>query len=108
MKYTLKEWKEELRKRFGDKFEDYKFICPACGKVSSGKEFKLAGAEPDDIYCNCIGRFTGKGAANKNSKDGCDWAAYGLFGTLGKGDVVVTEEDKEVQVFKIAEKKECF
>lgn len=104
MQYTLKEWKAELKRRFGDNIEDYKFVCPACEKVSSGGEFKKAGAEPDDIYQNCIGRFTGKKAAKDDSKDGCNWAAYGLFGTFGKGDVVITEDGEKVAVFKMAEK----
>ena len=103
MKYTLEEWKAEGTKRFGKNIEDWKFICPACGKISSGREFKNAGAEPDDIYTNCIGRFTGKGSPQKNSKDGCNWAAYGLLGTLGKGDIVKLPDGTEIEVFKMAE-----
>ena len=101
MEYTLEEWKAELTKRFGENPLDYKFVCPACGKISSGKEFKDAGATPNDMYCKCIGRFTGKGTPTKNSKDGCNWAAFGLFGTLDKGDVVITPEGKRVAVFKM-------
>lgn len=107
MEYTLKEWKEEGKKRFGSNLEDWAFICPACGKISTGKEFKEAGASPDDIYINCIGRFTGKGSPVKNSKEGCNWAAYGLFGTLGKGDVVITPQGNKVEVFSFAEVEAC-
>lgn len=55
-----------------------------------------------ECYSN-IGRFTGKGIPQKNSKDGCNWAAYGLLGTLGKGDIVKLPDGKEVEVFKMAE-----
>lgn len=69
--YTLSAWLEEAEKRFGKKIEDWRFKCPRCGNVAAGAEFKKAGAEPNSIYCECIGRYV---------KDkGCDWAAYGLF-----------------------------
>ncbi|OQA48395.1 MAG: hypothetical protein BWY46_01402 [Firmicutes bacterium ADurb.Bin300] len=105
MKYTQEEWLAELKKRFGDDKTKWAFKCPACGKVSTGQEFKDAGAEPNDIYQTCIGRHTGKGSPTKDSKDGCDWAAFGLFGTLGKGDIVVTGEGKEIEVFSMADTK---
>ncbi len=69
--YTKEEWLAEGERLFGKDFTKYKFRCPKCGNVASGQEFKDAGAKPNDIYCNCIGRFV-KGK-------GCDWAAYGLF-----------------------------
>ncbi len=103
MKYTLKEWQNELLKRFGKESVDYKFICPACGKVSSGQEYRDAGASPNDMYQTCIGRHTGKGSPDKATGQGCNWAAFGLFGTLSGGDVVVTEDGKEVNVFSMAD-----
>ena len=33
-------------------------------------------------------------------------AAYGLFGTLSKGDIVITENGNRIEVFPMAEKKE--
>lgn len=103
VKYTHQEWLAELASRFGDNNLNWSFECPACGKVSTLQEFKNAGASPDDAYQTCIGRHTGKGPPTKGSKDGCNWCAYGLFGTLGKGDVVVTEGGSEVSVFSMAE-----
>ena len=104
MNYTLTEWLAEQTRRFGDDRLDVAFICPACGKRSTVREFKEAGASPDDSYCNCIGRFTGKGSPEESDGTGCNWAAYGLFGTLGKGDTVTTEDGKTVGVFRLAEK----
>ena len=69
--YTVAEWKAKGEELFGKDVENWKFKCPACGNVASGQEYKDAGAEPDSIYCECIGRHV-KGK-------GCNWAAYGLF-----------------------------
>ena len=69
--FTLDEWRKKGVSLFGQFPEDWKFVCPHCGNVASGLDFKEAGAEPDSIYCECIGRYV-KGK-------GCDWAAYGLF-----------------------------
>lgn len=69
--YTKEEWLAEGRRRFGETIEDWKFRCPKCGNVASGREFKNAGAESNAIYCECIGRYL--------KKKGCNWAAYGLF-----------------------------
>ncbi|MDI6789935.1 MAG: VVA0879 family protein [Thermodesulfobacteriota bacterium] len=99
MKYTHTEWLSELKERFGDDLTKWAFVCPACGKVSTVQEFKDAGADPNDAYQTCIGRHTGKGSPTKNSKEGCNWAAFGLYG----GDVIVTEDKKEVPVFSMAD-----
>lgn len=98
MKYQHKEWLDELENRFGEDKMKWAFKCPACGKVSALKEFRDAGStDPNDAFQNCIGRFT---------KDGCNWAAYGLLGTMGKGDVVVMENGREVDVFAMADVEE--
>lgn len=96
MEYTIDQWRREAEARFGPCVEDYKFICPRCGRVNVGWEFKEAGAEADDTAQCCIGRFT----ADK----GCDWAAFGLFGTMGRGDVVIFPNGKRAEVFRMAEK----
>lgn len=106
VKQTLKEWLDEGKERFGDDFLKWRFKCPACGHVASGQDFKDAGADPNDMYQACIGRHNGKGADGMKGKDegfGCNWAAFGLFGNLSKGRVVVTPEGKEVEVFDFAE-----
>lgn len=102
---TLEEWLSEGKKRFGDDFTNWKFRCPACGHVASGQDFKKLGAKPNDMYQICIGRANGKGTDGMKGKDegnGCNWAAFGLFGTLDKGRIVITPEGKEVEVFDFA------
>ena len=107
--YTHQQWLDEIKSRFGENIMDWAFKCPACGKVSTGKEFKDAGAAPDDMYQTCIGRFNGKGRSYLDGKgpykDGCDWAAYGFFGTMNKGCIVIAENGNRIEVFPMAEKK---
>ena len=85
---TAEEWREEGKRRFGPDPEDWKFVCPKCGRVNTGEEFKAAGAKPDSMYCECIGRW--------DKSKGCDWAAYGLFD-------ICTAEVEGQPVFEFAE-----
>lgn len=87
---TAEEWREEGSRRFGLAPEGWKFVCPACGRVNTGQEFKDAGAEPKDMYQCCIGRF--------DKTKGCDWAAFGLF------DICNTEVEG-IPVFDFAEEE---
>jgi len=43
---------------------------------------------------NCLGRYS--------EKIDCDWAAYGLFGTLGDG-INILSEDSSFEVFDFAD-----
>jgi hypothetical protein len=103
IKQTLNEWMEEGKQHFGKDFSNWKFKCPVCERVSSIKDFEDLGADPNDAYQKCIGRVNGKGTKNGEDKGyGCNWAAYGLFGTLGKGRKVIAEDGREVEVFDFA------
>lgn len=104
-KQSLKEWQEEGKKKFGD-LKNWAFKCPACGHVATVQDFLDAGGDINDSYQNCIGRINGKGENGMKGKDkgyGCNWAAYGLFGTLGKGRVITitTPEGKEVELAEV-------
>ena len=43
--------------------------------------------------------------AVKGDSTGCNWAAYGFFGTLGKGRLIIMEDGEEVEVFAFAGKE---
>ncbi|CBZ04170.1 hypothetical protein EXN25_05840 [Clostridium botulinum] len=108
IKQTLKEWREEAIEKFGEDAGNWKFKCPACGHVSSVKDFKELGDDGNSAYQECIGRHNGKGTNGMKGKDeghGCNWAGYGLFGNLGKGRIVITPEGKEIEVFDFADKE---
>ena len=112
MRYTHDDWIAEGKRRFGDDLRNWKFVCPACGRTNTGKEFEDAGAGPNKPYSTCIGRHNGKGANGMANhilipEYGCNWAAFGLLGTLGKGNIVVTEDGNEVDVFAFADTSPC-
>ena len=69
--YTRDEWIREGCRLFGRDLRAWRFRCPRCKNVATGREFAEVGARPDDMAKCCIGRFV-KGR-------GCDWAAYGLL-----------------------------
>ena len=95
---TVEEWRAEAIRRFGS-FEKTRFVCPACEHVASVEDFKAykdQGAQPDSAAVKCIGRYD-------QSITECDWAAFGLFGTLNGGIKVVMPEGDEINVFDFAE-----
>ncbi len=85
----------EARKRFGDDPLKWAFICPTCGDIANGEDFRQALAEhprtnlrtgkpvvaSDLVGRECIGRTLGAldKKPGKYGGRGCDWAAYGLF-----------------------------
>ncbi len=88
VEYTVEQWQEEGKRRFGDNVRNWKFKCPKCGNVASGEEFIKYTADINAIYCECIGRY--------NKDKGCNWAAYGLF------DICTVHVDGQA-VFEFAE-----
>ena len=107
MRYTQKQWLQKGTELFGDDYLNWKFVCPACGKVSSIKDFKEYTEGLDAAFLNCIGRHNGKGKMPNTDgyqeKYGCNWTAGGLFKTLLKGHVVIFEDGKEIDVFPFYE-----
>ena len=67
-----------------------------CGHVAAVQDFIDAGLDGQEAansaYCECIGRYTGKGSPKKGDSSGCNWAGYGLFGIPHGGVVVMTGE----------------
>ncbi|NUT90802.1 MAG: hypothetical protein HOY78_02115 [Saccharothrix sp.] len=72
---------------FGDDPRFFAFRCPNCGDVACAQDFIDAGADPDRVGVECIGRSLGAigpksdrhDSGRSAAKRGCDWAAYGLF-----------------------------
>lgn len=87
----LSEWKADAVNRFGEDVEQHIFKCPKCGRENKVSEFKEYTDSPDSAVVNCIGRYI--------PEIGCNWAAYGLFGTMGKGRVVILPNGDKVEVF---------
>lgn len=79
----------------------YRFVCPMCGNVATPQEFKAAGADPERAARECIGRTMDPMPKPKKGKKPCDWAAFGLFGNLGRGLLVKMPNGKTVQTFAL-------
>lgn len=85
----------EATERFGSDPLQWAFVCPSCGDVANGEDFRKALAEhprtnlrtdqpviaSDVVGRECIGRTLGALDKRRSaySGRGCDWAAYGLF-----------------------------
>lgn len=98
---TYEEWAAEATRRFGDA-RNWRFVCPRCGHVASVGDFGSLGADGSRAAVECIGRVFAEierdatrkrdsqvlleGSVDPNQP--CDWAAFGLLGTLGKGRIV--------------------
>lgn len=87
---SYEEWIAEGKRRFGDDFMAWRFVCPMCKHVATVEDFKAyktAGAQPDDATQMCIGRYLPKDKryglsrdhANPKVKQPCDYAGFGLF-----------------------------
>jgi len=104
-RYTLAEWQAEFEHLLGvkdpsaDDVRRITFVCPRCEETHSVGEFadhleaqgKLSGWDPSDAAQKCYHRFVADGV--------CDWCAFGLFKTLGKGAVIVHPDGHETDVF---------
>lgn len=94
-KLTQAELVAEATERFGADPLKWAFLCPSCGDVANGEDFREAltvnprkhrsgedVSASDVVGQECIGRTLGalKKGSGKYTGRGCDWAAYGLFG----------------------------
>lgn len=91
---TQAELVAEATERFGNDPIKWAFLCPSCGDIADGEDFRQALADnprkhrtgvdviaSDVLGQECIGRTLG--ALDKQQTytgRGCNWAAYGLFG----------------------------
>lgn len=102
----VKDCLEEGKRLFGPDPLDWRFQCPICGRVYTAREHMEAGSSgPNSAYQECIGRYLKAGPFDpkKGNENGCDWCAFGLFGTVGKGLIVEAEDGSVVEAFRFAE-----
>ena len=91
---SIDEWREKGRSLFGEDYEQWKFVCPACKRVSTVSEYREHVKYTFTLNAaaqNCLGRYTG----GRKGLHKCDWAAYGLF----HGPSFVKDGDKNVAIF---------
>ena len=78
---TKDEWIAEGTRLFGDDMTQWKFVCPNCGGVQTGQDFRDRGIEPKGkVYFSCIGRFYSYGETGtiSNPVSPCDYTLGGL------------------------------
>lgn len=93
-KLTQAELVAEATGHFGPDPMKWAFVCPSCGDIATGQDFREALAEhprtrrsgeaviaSDLLGQECIGRTLGALATSddKYTGRGCTWTAYGLF-----------------------------
>jgi len=79
--YALAEWLAEGKRRFGEDYGQWRFVCPVCGNIAAIEDYRRyrdKGASPDSATSECIGRYTGAKSSFNGVKP-CNYAGYGLF-----------------------------
>ena len=100
---TIDAWRAEALRRGGGGFGSVRFLCPSCGNVATPDDFVAVGANAADAAVECIGRASRPMAPNVPGGRPCDWAAYGFFGTLGRGVVVEFPDGTTRESFAFAD-----
>lgn len=104
---THAEWLAEAERRFGPQARNWRFACPACGHEATCADFKALGADPSRAAVECIGRVhnelgtPGKRGRHADGVQPCDWAAFGLLGTIS-GGVIVERDGGTTNAFAFA------
>lgn len=84
-KVTQDQWEAEGKRRFGNDWMKWKFICSVCKHVASIQDWKDVGASEGEVAFSCVGRHMEKqakkfGHKEKGDPDSpCDYAGGGLF-----------------------------
>lgn len=100
---THAEWITEGRERFKtENVLKWKFVCPVCGVITTGQEWKDAGAPSGALAFSCVGRWLDnqRKAFGGEGLGPCDYAGGGLF-TLNPVQVVMPD-GSEHQAFEFA------
>jgi predicted RNA-binding Zn-ribbon protein involved in translation (DUF1610 family) len=101
LNYTLEQWQEEGRRRFGADQMNWRFVCPSCGHVASVRDYQAAGAKEQDVGYSCVGRFTGSTVTIGNTPGPCNYTGGGLFKL--NPDRITLPEGRTVHCFAFAD-----
>lgn len=109
---THAEWRAAAEALFGEDPKLWRFVCPSCGHEASVANFNAIKAGTGHrAATDCIGRLlrevgradeTYVGADRASSGKPCDWAAWGLLGTLNGGMAVRGDSGKIIHSFDFA------
>jgi len=98
------DWIAKGKKLFGKNFDKWKFKCPSCGYIATGREYRDAGAPATAMGFSCVGRWTGsKKQIGTKTGGPCNYAGGGLF-KLNPVEVEL-EDGTTTGAFEFAEEK---
>lgn len=108
---THRAWLDEAVKRFGRNPRNWRFRCPLCRNEASVQDFedvKRDTGERAPVECigrvwNEVGRGPVGGLDAPRGIQPCNWAAFGLFGTLDGGVQIEREDGKVTNAFEFAD-----
>jgi hypothetical protein len=102
---TRRELVSEARRRFGHDPAVWAFRCPNCGAIADAEDFAEAGADPQRVGTECIGRHLGalsgpptSDSGRARATRGCDWSANSAI----TGPWVITDDGEEKPSFPLA------
>jgi hypothetical protein len=113
-KLTQAELLAEATDRFGADPIKWAFVCPSCGDIANGEDFRRALADrprkhrsgadviaSDVVGQECIGRSLGalETSDEKYTGRGCTWVAYGLI--RGPWEIALPD-DRSMWAFPLA------
>ncbi|MFA5922348.1 MAG: VVA0879 family protein [Methylococcaceae bacterium] len=82
-KTTIHAYYDEAIALFGENTQNWKFVCPVCGHITSVADYQDAGAPEGAIAFSCVGRWTSATQTifdDSSDKTGpCDYSGGGLF-----------------------------
>lgn len=101
IKITHQQWMEEAKQRYGDRARDWRFVCPVCKTIQSGRDFlNYCDSEQASTVLgfSCIGRFMPNPSAAFGDHKGTDACDYTTGGLLNVSPVRVTMRDEEASI----------
>jgi hypothetical protein len=75
---TQQELLDLCAQRFGDDRWSWAFTCPTCGDVATAADFRDAGADPQSVGQECVGRHLGARGGEPTRDGGRSRATRGL------------------------------
>ena len=91
----MEQWVAEGIQLFGEDKSKWKFICPNCGNIQTGEDFRKIHVDPSGkVYFSCIGRFMTHGEVG-DIGDKISPCNYTLGGLLVFTNTFITNDGDE-------------
>lgn len=91
---TVAQWRAEAVRRFGERTENWAFVCPSCGMSATIGDMIRAGGTANDAPQECISLY-------RYDTGDCGCRAY-REGTQGRGALIGADGEDLIEVFDFA------